>query len=123
MATDKRDGYSNPPSTTALLLLLLLLLIYFSSVCLSLSLSLISTVYAASLRYISANLGSVLVTVSISVIIISICIVLLQRPQGSHSNSNNCNNMRQSTLGCPSAHLPHKTLPRALQQQQYQCTL
>ncbi|XP_034100941.1 uncharacterized protein LOC117565774 [Drosophila albomicans] len=78
--------------------------------------------YAASLRYISANLGSVLVTVSISVIIISICIVLLQRRS---SSSSSCNK-RQSHLashGCPAAHLPHKTLPRALQQQQYQCTL
>lgn len=119
MATDKRDGYSKSPSPTPALLLLI-----FFSFSLFLSFSLFPAVYAASLRYISANLGSVLVTVSISVIIISICIVLLQRQQGSNcnSNSNNCN-MRQSSLGCPSAHLPHKTLPRALQQQQYQCTL
>ncbi|KAH8377068.1 hypothetical protein KR093_003296, partial [Drosophila rubida] len=84
--------------------------------------------YAASLRYISANLGSVLVTVSISVIIISICIVLLQRQRLSNNNSSSRSscNKRQSHLashGCPTAHLPHKTLPRALQQQQYQCTL
>ncbi|XP_064540487.1 uncharacterized protein LOC135429926 [Drosophila montana] len=73
--------------------------------------------YAASLRYISANLGSVLVTVSISVIIISICLVLLQRQRLPRSQS------RLASLSCPAAHLPHKTLPRALQQQQYQCTL
>ncbi|KAH8412558.1 hypothetical protein KR009_002988, partial [Drosophila setifemur] len=69
----------------------------------------------AVLRYISSHLGSVLVTVSLSVIIISICIVLLQRQR-----------IRSSTR-CPApsmaAHLPHKTLPRALQHQQYQCTL
>ncbi|EDW12956.2 uncharacterized protein Dmoj_GI17958 [Drosophila mojavensis] len=70
--------------------------------------------YAASLRYISANLGSVLVTVSISVIIISICLVLLQRQRFNKSHL--------ASFGCPVAHLPHKTLPRALQQQ-YQCTL
>ncbi|XP_001989305.3 uncharacterized protein LOC6562909 [Drosophila grimshawi] len=89
--------------------------------------------YVAPLRYISANLGSVLVTVSISVIIISICIVLLQRhrfPNNSNSNSNNNSNYNSNsklhshlaTISCPAAHLPHKTLPRALQQQ-YQCTL
>ncbi|XP_030557004.1 uncharacterized protein LOC115759991 [Drosophila novamexicana] len=72
--------------------------------------------YAASLRYISANLGSVLVTVSISVIIISICLVLLQRQRLPGSQSH------LASLSCPAAHLPHKTLPRALQQQ-YQCTL
>ncbi|KAH8249273.1 hypothetical protein KR032_007999 [Drosophila birchii] len=71
----------------------------------------------AVLRYISSHLSSVLVTVSLSVIIISICIVLLQRQR-----------IRSSTRRCRSppmvAHLPHKTLPRALQQQQqYQCTL
>ncbi|KAM8717306.1 hypothetical protein ACLKA7_004069 [Drosophila subpalustris] len=75
--------------------------------------------YATPLRYISANLGSVLVTVSISVIIISICLVLLQRQRLRPNN----NDKRQPSVGCPTAHLPHKTLPRALQQQQYQCTL
>lgn len=78
--------------------------------------------YAASLRYISANLGSVLVTVSISVIIISICIVLLQR-QRLRPNSNKRQSHLASSHVCPTAHLPHKTLPRALQHQQYQCTL
>ncbi|XP_034471950.1 uncharacterized protein LOC117779756 [Drosophila innubila] len=77
--------------------------------------------YAASLRYISANLGSVLVTVSISVIIISICIVLLQRQR---LRPNKRQSHLASSLACPpAAHLPHKTLPRALQHQQYQCTL
>ncbi|XP_030240462.1 uncharacterized protein LOC115562660 [Drosophila navojoa] len=89
--------------------------------------------YAASLRYISANLGSVLVTVSISVIIISICLVLLQRQRLPNNSSNNCSSSSSNSnsnkshshlasFGCPVAHLPHKTLPRALQQQ-YQCTL
>ncbi|XP_023170462.2 uncharacterized protein LOC111599131 [Drosophila hydei] len=75
--------------------------------------------YAASLRYISANLGSVLVTVSISVIIISICLVLLQRQRFGNGNKSHSH---LASFGCPVAHLPHKTLPRALQQQ-YQCTL
>ncbi|XP_020806478.1 uncharacterized protein LOC110182719 [Drosophila serrata] len=71
----------------------------------------------AVLRYISSHLSSVLVTVSLSVIIISICIILLHRQR-----------IRSSSRGCRPppmvAHLPHKTLPRALQQQQqYQCTL
>ncbi|KAH8255368.1 hypothetical protein KR038_001680 [Drosophila bunnanda] len=72
----------------------------------------------AVLRYISSHLSSVLVTVSLSVIIISICIVLLQR-QRIRSSSRRC---RAPPMA---AHLPHKTLPRALQQQhqQYQCTL
>ncbi|KAH8419455.1 hypothetical protein KR222_002614, partial [Zaprionus bogoriensis] len=82
-----------------------------------------NAVYAASLRYISANLGSVLVTVSISVIIISICIVLLQRQRLPRSSYSSSSSKRLASLGCPAAHLPHKTLPRALQQQQYQCTL
>ncbi|KAH8321249.1 hypothetical protein KR059_008488 [Drosophila kikkawai] len=71
----------------------------------------------AVLRYISSHLSSVLVTVSLSVIIISICIVLLQR-QRIRSSSRRCRSPPMV------AHLPHKTLPRALQQQQqYQCTL
>ncbi|EDX05609.1 uncharacterized protein LOC6732920 [Drosophila simulans] len=69
----------------------------------------------AVLRYIGSHLSSVLVTVSLSVIIISICIVLLQRQR--------IRSPPRSPSPCLAAHLPHKTLPRALQQQQYQCTL
>ncbi|XP_046866959.1 uncharacterized protein LOC6643687 [Drosophila willistoni] len=87
--------------------------------------------FAATLRYISSNLGSVLVTVSISVIIISICLILLQRRQHRLSSKLSGNRIYCSSANspCPSAsgtgasHLPHKTLPRALQHQQYQCTL
>ncbi|XP_016994338.2 uncharacterized protein [Drosophila takahashii] len=70
----------------------------------------------AVLRYIGSHLSSVLVTVSLSVIIISICIVLLHR-QRIRSPP------RRPAPSSLAAHLPHKTLPRALQQQQYQCTL
>ncbi|XP_037709817.1 uncharacterized protein LOC119547163 [Drosophila subpulchrella] len=69
----------------------------------------------AVLRYIGSHLSSVLVTVSLSVIIISICIILLQRQR--------IRSPPRSPSPCLAAHLPHKTLPRALQQQQYQCTL
>ncbi|XP_016964739.1 uncharacterized protein LOC108034362 [Drosophila biarmipes] len=69
----------------------------------------------AVLRYIGSHLSSVLVTVSLSVIIISICIVLLQRQR--------IRMPPRSPTPSLAAHLPHKTLPRALQQQQYQCTL
>ncbi|XP_017082548.2 uncharacterized protein LOC108115553 [Drosophila eugracilis] len=69
----------------------------------------------AVLRYIGSHLSSVLVTVSLSVIIISICLVLLQRQR--------IRSPPRSPSPCLAAHLPHKTLPRALQQQQYQCTL
>ncbi|XP_052853188.1 uncharacterized protein LOC128262746 [Drosophila gunungcola] len=69
----------------------------------------------AVLRYIGSHLSSVLVTVSLSVIIISICIVLLQRQR--------IRSPPRSPAPSLAAHLPHKTLPRALQQQQYQCTL
>ncbi|XP_043063885.1 uncharacterized protein LOC108098295 [Drosophila ficusphila] len=69
----------------------------------------------AVLRYIGSHLSSVLVTVSLSVIIISICIVLLQRQR--------IRPPPRSPAPSLAAHLPHKTLPRALQQHQYQCTL
>ncbi|XP_034666810.1 uncharacterized protein LOC117900521 isoform X2 [Drosophila subobscura] len=77
--------------------------------------------FAPTLRYISSNLSSVLVTVSISVIIISICLVLLQR-QRQRLRPQTPAGHRSSTASMV-PHLPHKTLPRALQQQQYQCTL
>ncbi|EDV31473.1 uncharacterized protein Dana_GF15375, isoform A [Drosophila ananassae] len=69
----------------------------------------------AILRYIGSHLSSVLVTVSLSVIIISICIVLLQRQRIRSPHRSGAPSMAN--------HLPHKTLPRALQHQQYQCTL
>ncbi|ALC38760.1 CG16798 [Drosophila busckii] len=76
--------------------------------------------YNASLRYVSANLGSVLLTVSISVIIIGICIVLMQQQRRRRRLQHVAST---ATMTPTLAHLPHKTLPRALQQQQYQCTL
>ncbi|EDW25456.1 GL26417 [Drosophila persimilis] len=76
-------------------------------------------VFAPTLRYISSNLSSVLVTVSISVIIISICLVLVQR-QRLRPKTPAGHRLSTSSMA---PHLPHKTLPRALQQQQYQCTL
>ncbi|XP_041451872.1 uncharacterized protein LOC111080565 isoform X1 [Drosophila obscura] len=78
-------------------------------------------VFAPTLRYISSNLSSVLVTVSISVIIISICLVLLQRQRQRLRPKTPAGHRSSTSSMVP--HLPHKTLPRALQQQQYQCTL
>jgi len=96
-------------------MMLLVSCILYLHLSLNIFLSIFFSSCAAVLRYIGSHLSSVLVTVSLSVIIISICIVLLQRQR--------IRSPPRSPSPCLAAHLPHKTLPRALQQQQYQCTL